>query len=167
IGIDHEGRAFDPHRLLAVAVSLLPDAVLLGDLVPGVGEQRERERVLLLELDVGGLVGADAENDCAAVAKAGVDVADSAGLRRGAGRVVLGIEVENDRLSAQRRELDLLSAVARQLEIGCRLAFLDHGSSAYPLVERCRSGSRTPRLRRSASTPASGTFAACGAGGAT
>ncbi len=50
-------------------------------------------------------------------------------LGRAPGRVVPGIEVEDDRLSAERGEPNLLAAVARQLEIGCLAAFLDHGAS--------------------------------------
>ena len=93
----------------------------------GIGEQRERERVLLLELDVRGFViGADPEHDGAALAEVGVDVADPAGLRRAAGGVVLRIEVEDDRLSAKLRELHALARIALQLEIRCRLALLDH-----------------------------------------
>ena len=42
------------------------------------------------------------------------------------GRVVLRIEVEDDGLPAEVGELDRLAAVARELEVRCRLAFLDH-----------------------------------------
>src|SRR5262249_17934164 len=51
---------------------------------------------------------------------------DPARLGRAAGRVVLGIEVENDRLAAQVGELDGAAVVARELEVRCGLAFLDH-----------------------------------------
>src|SRR6185437_2598738 len=41
-------------------------------------------------------------------------------------RVVLGIEVEDDRLPAQVGELDGLAAVALELEVRCWLALFDH-----------------------------------------
>ena len=66
----------------------------------GVGEQRERELVLVPELDVGGLVvGADPEDDGSALLELGVFVPDVARLLRAARRVVLRIEVENDRVA--------------------------------------------------------------------
>ena len=104
--------------LLAGEALLLPDVVGLRDRVIRVGEQREREVVLGLELRVRGLlVGADAQHDGAGALERGPPVADVAGLPCAAGRVVLGIEVEDDRLAAQRRQADLLAAVARQREV--------------------------------------------------
>src|SRR5712692_2906101 len=52
VGVDHERRALDAHVLPAGKASLAPDAVGLGGLVVGVGEQRERQLVLGLELRV-------------------------------------------------------------------------------------------------------------------
>src|SRR5438445_696847 len=49
---------------------------------------------------------------------------------RAPGRVVLGVEVQNDRLAPELRELDGVAAVARELEIGCGLPFLDHLASS-------------------------------------
>src|SRR5207244_8261854 len=51
-----------------------------------------------------------------------------AGLLRAAGRVVLGIEVEDDRLAPERGEIDGLAFVRRELEIRGGLSLLDHGS---------------------------------------
>src|SRR4051812_39960378 len=64
------------------------------------------------------------------------------------GRVVLRIEVEDDRLAAQIRELHGLAAVALELEIGRRLAFLDHAGTLATL-NRVRRGFRdmNPTLR--------------------
>src|SRR4051812_10472840 len=49
---DYVSRAIDAHVLLAEHGLLLPHAVCLADLMIGVGEQREREVVLLLEAGV-------------------------------------------------------------------------------------------------------------------
>jgi hypothetical protein len=50
--VDHERRALDAPVLLPAEALLFPDAVTLCDLVLGIGEERERQPVLLLELDV-------------------------------------------------------------------------------------------------------------------
>ena len=49
---DHERRASDAHVGAAHVLLLGPDAVLVGDVVTLVGQQRERKLELLLELDV-------------------------------------------------------------------------------------------------------------------
>jgi len=68
----------------------------------GVGEQRERQRVLLAEAGVRGLVvGADPENDGASFPEEGVLVAQLTRLSRAARRGVFGIEVEDDRTGAE------------------------------------------------------------------
>src|SRR5207244_4844204 len=91
----------------------------------------ERELVLRLELFVGGdIVRADAEYFRVPVAKHVVGIAELAGLGGAAGRVVLRIEVENDRSATQVRELDRFAGVALELEVGGGLAFLDHGGSS-------------------------------------
>ena len=114
VSVDHEGRALDAHVRVAGVVLLDPDAVVLGRPVIGVGEQRERQVVLLLELDVRALVvRADAEHDCAARLELAPGIADPAGLSRAAGRVVLRIEVEDDRLAAEIGQLDALAGIAR------------------------------------------------------
>jgi hypothetical protein len=134
-GVDHERGTLDAHRLLAVHVSLLPDAVLLRDVVSRVRQQREGERVLLLELRVRRLiVGADAEDDGTAVTEVRVDIPDAARLRRASRCVVFGIEVEDDRPAVERRESDARARVARELEVRCRLALLDHRSD--PILRR-------------------------------
>ena len=69
--------------------------------------------------------------------KSRVRVAEPAGLDRAARRVVLGIEVEDDRLPAVVRQLDALARVRRQLEIRCRLALFDHLCSPVEFVFRC------------------------------
>mgnify|MGYP003694552981 CR=1 FL=1 len=82
------------------------------------------------------VVGADAEDLGARPLELALGVADPAGLPRAAGRVVLGIEVEDDRLAAQVGELHGLAAVALELEVRCRLAFLDHAG----ILDAAKSG---------------------------
>jgi hypothetical protein len=92
-----------------------------------VREEREGKVVLLLELHVLRLaVGRDAEHDGTCALELGVRVADPLGLHRAAGSVVLGIEVEDDRLAAKIGEADALTGVGRCAEVGCRLALGDH-----------------------------------------
>jgi len=75
-----------------------PDPVAPRDRVVLVREERERELVLVAKLRVRSLaVRAHAENDSAALLELAPGVADAAGLLLVAGRVVLGIEVEDDR----------------------------------------------------------------------
>jgi hypothetical protein len=50
VGVDHEGRALDPHVRLAVVLLLDPHAVVLGHRVLGVGQQRERQPVFGLNV---------------------------------------------------------------------------------------------------------------------
>src|SRR3954449_7180883 len=128
VGVDHERRA----RVRVLA--LLRDAVGLAQRVLGVGQQRERQLVLRLELLVrGDGVGADAEHLRARALELAPGVADAAGLARAAGRVVLGIEVEDDRLAAQLGEPDGLAAVGLELEVRSRLAFFDHAGTLATL----------------------------------
>ncbi len=72
-------------------------------------------------------VGADAEDDGAPLAERVPGVADPACLLRAPGRVVPGVEVEDDGPAAQFGEPDGLAGVALQLEVGSGLAFRDHG----------------------------------------
>jgi len=96
-----------------------------------VGEERERELVLRLELSVGGdIVRADAENFRIAFPEDVVCVAELTGLGRAARRVVLRIEVQNDRAATEVRELDRLAGIALELEVGGGFAFLDHDRSS-------------------------------------
>src|SRR5262249_43328819 len=96
------------------------------------------------------------------------DVPDSTRLRGTAWRVVLGIEVEDDRRAAERLERDLLACIARQRERRCRLPLLDHGAMVSGGIARlarcvggpsagaadCRGRRLLPRARRRAGPPA-------------
>src|SRR6476620_9366319 len=89
-------------------------------------------------------------------------IAHAAGLGCAAGRFRLGIEVEDDTLSAEVRELDGAPMLVGQLEVGRLMCGLDHASilafaAGYPVdcQERdvvrsiCASRSvRSARLRR-------------------
>src|SRR5205823_938019 len=79
-------------------------------------------------------VGADAETLRARALELGPGVADPARLPRAAGRVVLGIEVEDDRLAAQVGELDGPAGIALELEVRSRFAFLDHAAIVATLT---------------------------------
>jgi hypothetical protein len=130
-----------------------PHAVALGDLVVGVGEEREREVVLLLELHVTLLVvGRDAEDDRARALEVRICVPNPAGLRRTARRVVLGIEVEDDRPAAKIGKADALAGVGGRGEVGCRLALGDH---VRRVVGLCRIARRQKQPAASERRPAS------------
>ena len=78
----------------------------------GVCEKRERQRVLVPEADVRGLVvGTDAEDDRAALLEDVVGVPEPARFLGATGRVVLRIEEEDDRLAAEVGQADGLAAL--------------------------------------------------------
>src|SRR5580704_2853406 len=132
--VDQEGGALDAHVLAAVEALLHPGAVLRADLAVFVRHQREGEAVFLLELVVllHAVLG-DADHLCLDLGKVGQGVAKAAGLGGAARRVVLGIEVEHDRLAAQVRQFQLLAAVGGGGEIRCFLSFFDaHKSLPLP-----------------------------------
>jgi hypothetical protein len=96
LGIDEERRSGGAPVLLPVPVLLDPRAIGVGDIVLGVGEEREGESELLAERPLaGGALRTDAPDIRAALDDRVVRVAELAGLDGAAGRVVLGIEVED------------------------------------------------------------------------
>ena len=104
VRVDEIRRPRDAHVLAAVARLLLPHAVLLGDLVIGVGKQREVHVVLRGELRLAFLVeDAHAEDRGFALLELRQVVAERAGFGGAARRVVLRIEVQHDRLSRRNR----------------------------------------------------------------
>src|ERR1700687_4447019 len=124
--VDEEGRALDAHRLLAVEVLLAPGAIGLGDLVVGIGEQREVEAELVAEHAVAGdVVGRDAEHGGAVGGQLGPAVAEGASLAGASRGVVFRVEVQHNRLAAQGREPDFLAVVGTQGEVGCALTLFD------------------------------------------
>lgn len=110
--VDEEGGANGAEVLAAVHRFLCPDAHLLHQRVVGVGDEGEGQLVLCLELLVaGGAVHADAHYRVAPLAQFAVVVAQAACLGCAAGGVVLGVEVENEFLSTELTEADLLSVL--------------------------------------------------------
>src|SRR4029079_5309599 len=130
VGPDDDGRPLDAHVLLAGEALLHPEAVALRQLVAGIGQEREREAVLLPEPRVRLLaVGADPEHQGARFPEGVPGVADPTCLLRAAGRVVALVEVQDDLLPARVGEPHRVAFLGRQLEVGCGLALLDHGGS--------------------------------------
>src|SRR4051794_20948688 len=124
--VNDEVAAGDAHELAAVALSLYPDAVRLGDLLVFVREQREGQAELVAEALVGlDAVRTHAQHNRVLGLDIAIDVAKAAGLGRAAGGVVLGVEVEDDALAAVVAQLDLLSLVRRRLEIRSLVTDLD------------------------------------------
>src|SRR6476620_5713827 len=133
LGVDHDRRALDPHVFLPVVALLDPEAVLLGQLVVRIGEEREGKPVLLPELRVRLLgVRADAEHDRARPLELAPLVADAARLCRAAGRVVPRIEIEDDRPATKLRQGHRGTGVRRQSEVGSRRTFGHHVGQPIP-----------------------------------
>src|SRR6478735_3860217 len=116
--VDDEGGARISHVLAPVHRLLLPHAILLGDLVPDVGEEGVRKIELLPELHVRlHIVGADAEHFGFQSLEARHRVAKLAGLDGAARRVVLGIEEEHDRTPTQTAQLEWRAGIGVESEI--------------------------------------------------
>ena len=140
--VDQERRADDAHVRPAVELLLAPHAVRLGDLVLGVRQQREPERVLVVELLLLlGQVGADAEDG--GVADVAGDVAEEARLRGAAGRVGLRVEVHQHlatlvRAEAGERALLVLEADGRRLVPGLEFVVCHAAQAIRPQRGRRR-----------------------------
>ena len=127
VGVDDERRALGAQVRLAVHRLLHPHAVELADGVIGIGEQREVQVLLVVELlDLLDRIGRDADDLHAGGRVLGLAIADRAGLRRAARRVGLGVEVQDDRAAAQGRQADGLAVLVGQLEVRCGCAWADH-----------------------------------------
>jgi GNAT superfamily N-acetyltransferase len=97
VGADEICRAGDPHVGAAVPRFLLPYAVLFGDRVIRIGQEREGESVLTREARLARFIqDADAENRGPARFESRQVVAEIAGFFRAPGRIVLRVEVQND-----------------------------------------------------------------------
>jgi hypothetical protein len=110
-------------------VGALTGPIEKTDLPAGIAQQREVEVELLREGAILFLaVEADAE-DLSILLLVQIElVAEPAALGGSAGGVGLGIEPEDDVLPPVLGEADDVSLVVAQLEIGRRLAFLEHES---------------------------------------
>ena len=76
------------------------------------------------------VVRTHAEHDRAALLEDVVRVAEPGRLLRAPGRFVTGIEVEDDWPAAEVGESHALAVMARELEVRCRTALLDHDADA-------------------------------------
>src|SRR5262249_40437220 len=119
IGPDDHRRADRADALLAVEDLLAPRAVLFVDLRVRVAEQRKLEVVLRGELAVPlDRVARDAEHDGALLGQLLALRLEALRLARAARRVVLRVEVEDDRLAGEVGERDLAALRAREGERG-------------------------------------------------
>src|SRR2546426_8734129 len=161
----------DPHRRADHALGLLAvhHLVAVGsprrhDLAIGVGEQRERQPVLLRELRVRlARIRRDAEHHDARLLQILPEVAEPARLLGAAGRVVLGIEVDDDVLALEVGERDGLAARILQGELRRLASFRDrHGmflqavGRGYPTIG-CSSATSTGERARSMNVRSSST----------
>jgi hypothetical protein len=89
----------------------------------GIGQERVRELVLLLELSVGlDRVRADSEYYCVDSLEPREGVAKAARLDRSARGVVLWVEEQHDRSAAKRRQREGFALVGGKGEVGGELA---------------------------------------------
>ena len=94
---------FRPYMLFSTQ-----DAVILRDLMREIAQQGERQIELLDELGMGlGGIRADADHRRALVDEGGVFIAKRTGLDGAAGRVVLGVEIENEGAALEIRKRKL------------------------------------------------------------
>ena len=88
-----------------------------------VGGERQREAVLALEIDVArDAVGREADERGAGRGEARREPVEVERFSRAAGRIVLGIEEQNDELAAQVLEPNAAAGVGRQIEIRSNVA---------------------------------------------
>ena len=100
LGVDQERRALDAQYVLPANFFSPQTPYFSATSCSGSASSVNGSENLFLNFDVRRLVvRADAENDRAALLELGVRVPETARLDRAAGRVVLGIEVEDDGLS--------------------------------------------------------------------
>src|SRR5262249_50983539 len=116
--VDDERGADDAHVLLAVERLLTPRVPRLRDRVVLVSEEREAERVLVVELQLlRRRVGTDADDRNTEPLQRRVRVAQLARLRRATGRVGLRVEVHDQLLTLEVSELHLLPVLVDQREV--------------------------------------------------
>ncbi len=122
---DQERAALDTHVLASVHALLHPGPVGFGDLVIHVGEQREGQIELVLELGLRGrFVGRHADDHGVGLGELLRVIAKLAGFARAAGRVRLGIKIQHHVLAFETGEIERLSLVILYVNRGRRVAFL-------------------------------------------
>src|SRR5579872_5290213 len=103
--VDDERRTLDPEEGATIERFLLPDTVGVRDLAIDVGQQREGQRILLLELRVrGDAVRTHANDRRIDTLEARERIAELTRLSRAARRVILRIEIQHDRAATERLE---------------------------------------------------------------
>jgi hypothetical protein len=113
----NERTALDAHELPSVALAQHPDPVILGDLVVGVGEQRERQAILRLERGLGFYCVWAAPDDGRALALKLIEiVTDFGGFGRSAGGVGPGEEIQDQGPAAEVIQRNLAAVVRRRRE---------------------------------------------------
>src|SRR5206468_3306773 len=149
--VDHEGDAAREEA------ERRRHAVLPAHGAARVGEQDERQVVPGGELLVRRRgVGADADHLGASVLEVLVLVAEGACFLRAAGRVVLRVEVEDDRLpAAVVAQPHRAAARVREREVGRRVANADAGGAAAEQVEQSHAGPDTIIARPGQPAPCS------------
>ena len=127
VGADQEGGALDADAGFAVHVLFFEHTISLRELLVGVGQQRERQVILVFELLLPfRAVGRDAQDDGAGVLDFAVCVAEPARFNRSTGSVGLGEEVEDDVPAAVIFKGDALAVLVGQRKIRCSLIYI-HG----------------------------------------
>src|SRR5262249_1995461 len=139
LAVDEEGGALHAHVFAAVHALLDPGPVSFGRLAVGVAGERERQRMLLLELVMAGdTVARYADDGGVDAAKVRHVIAEVASLLGAAGRIVLRIEVENDAPAGERRQRDRAATVGRHAERWRPVADLQFLRRHAPLLRTVR-----------------------------
>ncbi len=140
--IDDERGPKDPLVFAAIQLLPSPGAVCLGHGVIGIHEQRKVEIVLVPEpLMRRAAVRAHPEHDRVARFEPGHAVPKAAGFPRATGGIVLRVEKEYHPLPAKRGQLDEISRIRFELEIGSWRSFVDHGCALRPALDPAIPGS--------------------------
>ena len=128
--VDQEGRALDAHVLAPVHRLLDPHAIGRRHGLVGIGGEADGEVVFLAKLLVAcDAVGRHADHLDAGLAKVRRQPGEVLGLRRAARRVVLGIEVEDDRFTLQARQRQRLPGLRRKIEVRSLVSIREHGAT--------------------------------------
>ena len=113
-GVAHHPHIFTPHEFFQ-AVTVVKAGHSAGFLV---GEERERQRVFANELGVGGgVVFTDAQHFDVVLFEAPPAVSEIASFLRAAWGVVFWVEIKNDPLTFERRELNRFTVLIGEREI--------------------------------------------------
>ena len=116
VGSDYEGGACYAHKRSAGYGYFLPYAVGLGTAVVEIGEEREGEIELRLELQlIVGDVGGDADDDGVFGGEGGGMIAELAAFGGAAGGIGFGVKVEYDGFSLQGGEFERLAGFVGQV----------------------------------------------------